>query len=256
MLWDASSISGYAIEASDGRVGIVADLLIEDVDWSIRWLIVDTGNWLSGRKVLLPLSALGQPDPALRKFPVKLNMQQVKDSPDIDTNMPVSRQMESDVIDYYSGGPYWGDGLIPMSNAIATPLVAPLYSLRSNPNDSGDAGASLKRNDPHLRSIAAMTGYHIHASDGEIGHVKDFLVEVDGWRIRYIMIDTNDWWPGEKVLISPFSVQEINWAERQIQLNVKRQQVKDAPPYNAVTTVDGAYNEKFLTYYGIEWVEA
>ena len=103
MLWDASSINGYAIEASDGRLGSVSDLLFEDVGWDIRWLVVDTGNWLSGRKVLLPLSALGQPDPALRQFPVKLNMQQVKDSPDIDTDMPVSRRMEADVFNYYGG---------------------------------------------------------------------------------------------------------------------------------------------------------
>jgi hypothetical protein len=89
MLWDASAINGYAIKASDGQVGTVKDLLFEDVSWVIRWLVVDTGNWLSGRKVLLPLSTLGQPDPALRHFPVKLTMQQVKDSPDIDTDRPV-----------------------------------------------------------------------------------------------------------------------------------------------------------------------
>lgn len=255
MLWDASSINGYAIEANDGRLGSVSDLLFEDVGWDIRWLVVNTGNWLSGRKVLLPLSALGQPDPALRQFPVKLTMQQVKDSPDIDTDMPVSRRMEADVFNYYGGEPYWGGGLIPMSNAIATPLVAPLYSSESNSSDPGGADSQLNGSDPHLRSIAAMTGYHIHASDGEIGHVEDFLVDVVGWRIRYIMVDTRDWWPGEKVLISPFSVREIDWADRQIQLDVKRQQVKDAPPYNPAITVDGAYDEKFLTYYGIGWVE-
>ncbi|MGB8182853.1 MAG: PRC-barrel domain-containing protein [Stellaceae bacterium] len=69
MLWDASAIIGCAIEASDGRLGTVSDLLFEDVSWAIRWLIVDSGNWLPGRKVLLPLSALGQPDRAQRRFP-------------------------------------------------------------------------------------------------------------------------------------------------------------------------------------------
>jgi hypothetical protein len=86
MLWDASAINGYAIEASDGRLGTVSDLLFKDIGWVIRWLVVDTGNWLSGRKVLLPLSALGR----LRQFPVKLTMQQVKDSPDVDTDQPVA----------------------------------------------------------------------------------------------------------------------------------------------------------------------
>ena len=95
MLWDASALDGYAIEASDGRIGSVSDFLFEDTSWKVRWLVVDTGGWLSGRKVLLPLSALEKPDPSLRQFPVKLTMQQVKDSPDIDTDRPVSRQHEN-----------------------------------------------------------------------------------------------------------------------------------------------------------------
>ena len=107
MLWDASAINGYAIEASDGRLGTVSDLLFEDVGWVIRWLVVDTGNWLPGRKVLLPLSALGHPDRALRHFPIKLTMQQVKDSPDVDTDLPVSRQIEAHVYDYFGWDPYW-----------------------------------------------------------------------------------------------------------------------------------------------------
>jgi hypothetical protein len=74
VLWDASAINGYAIEASDGRLGTVSDLLFEEVSWVVRLLVVDTGNWLPGRKVLLPLSVLGRPDRALRHFPVKLTM--------------------------------------------------------------------------------------------------------------------------------------------------------------------------------------
>ena len=123
MLWDASAIDGYAIKASDGRLGTVSDLLFEDVGWVVRWLVVDTGNWLSGRKVLLPLSALGRPDRALRHFPVKLTMEHVKDSPDVDTDQPVSRQIEAHVYDYFGRDPYWGGSFFPMmSNAIATPI--------------------------------------------------------------------------------------------------------------------------------------
>jgi hypothetical protein len=116
---------------------------------------------------------------------------------------------------------------------------------------------SPRRNDdPHLRSIEAVTGYHIHASDGEIGHVEDFLVDDAGWGIRYITVDTKNWWPGKRVLISPRSVREIDWADRLIQLDVNRQKVKDGPPYDTSITVDGAYDETFLTYYGIRWAAA
>jgi hypothetical protein len=252
MLWDASAINGYAIEASNGRLGTVSDSLFEDVSWVIRWLVVDTGNWLSGRKVLLPLWTLGQPDPALRHFPIKLTIQQVKDSPDVDTDQPVSRQIEAHVYNYYGWDPYWGGSNFGM-NAMATPVVAPLWS---TPRDPGSADAQRNEGNPHLRSIAAVTGYHIHATDGEIGHAEDFLVDDAGWGIRYVAVDTKNWWPGKKVLISPRTIREIDWADRLIHLNVNRQKVKDGPPYDPSITVDGAYDETFLTYYGIRWVAA
>ena len=241
MLWDASAINGYAIEASDGRLGTVSDLLFEDVGWVIRWLVVDTGHWLPGRKILLPLSALGQPDRALRHFPIKLTMQQVKDSPDVNTDLPVSRQIEARIHDYfvYWTGSFpanWSSSFPAMSSAMATPFVAPLYEPQSTSHDLAGSDAQTNEGDPHLRSIAAITGCHIHASDGKIGHVEDFLVNDAGWNIRYIKVDTRNWWPGERVLISPYSVREIDWLGRLVHVNVSRQEVKNAPPYNPSIT--------------------
>ena len=111
MLWNASAINGYAIAAKDGSLGSVSDFLFDDESWLIRWLIVDTGKWLSGRKVLLPPSVLGHPDPESREFSVRLTKQEVKDSPDIATDRPVSRQMEAKIYDHYGWYPYWGGGL-------------------------------------------------------------------------------------------------------------------------------------------------
>jgi hypothetical protein len=256
MLWDASAIIGYAIEASDGRLGTVSDLLFDDFGWIIRWLVVDTGHWLPGRKVLLPLSALGQPDSRLRHFPVKLTMQRVKDSPDVATDRPVSRQIEAQVHDYFGWDPYWSGSSPAMSNAMATRFVMPLYEPQPIVNGLLGADALLNDGDPHLRSIATVTGYHIHAIDGEIGHVEDFLVDDAGWNIRYIKVNSGNWWPGQQALISPFSVKEIDWAGKLVHINVSRQRIKDAPPYDPSITVDGAYEEKFLTYYGIRWVAA
>ena len=193
---------------------------------------------------------LGQPDRALRHFPVKLTMQQVKDSPDVDTDQPVSRQIEAHVYDYYGWDPYWGGSFFPMATRWRHRSSRRLLS-EPKPRDPGRADAQPNEGDPHLRSIATVTGYHIHATDGEIGHVEDFLVDDAGWNIRYIKVDTRNWWPGERVLISPHSVREIDWASRLMHLNVNRQKVKDSPPYDPSITVDGAYEEKFLTYYGI-----
>ena len=249
MLWDASAINGYAIEASDGRLGTVSDLLFEDAGWVVRWLVVDTGNWLPGRKVLLPLSALGRPDRALRHFPVKLTMEHVKDSPDVDTDQPVSRQIEAHVYDYFGWDPHWGGSFLPVSDAMATPFVAPLYEPGSTRPDLARAGAQPNESDPHLRSIATIIGCHIHVSDGEIGHVEDFLVDDAGWNIRYIKVDTRNWWPGEHVLISPYAVREIDWADRHVELNITRAQVKASPPWDSVAMVDHAYEEQLHGHY-------
>jgi PRC-barrel domain len=250
MLWNASAINGYAIAASDGAIGTVSDFLFDDSSWLVRWLVVDTGNWLSGRKVLLPTSVLGHLDHAGQKFAVRLTMQQVKDSPQIDTDRPVSRQMETSVYDYYGWSPYWGTGFymggygyIP-GGLTASPRVGP--GLR---REAEMAAARHRDDDLHLRSIEAVTGYHIHATDGDIGHVEDFLVEDADWSIHYLVVDTTNWWAGKKVLISPRSAHDIDWTDRMVNLDVDRQRVKDSPAYDAPTVVDRAYEKDFHRHY-------
>jgi hypothetical protein len=192
MLWDASAINGFAIEASDGPLGTVGDVLFEGVGWANRWLIVHAGKWLSGRKVLLPHSALGRPDRALRRFAVNLTRRQVEDSPNVDTDRPVSRQTENELYEHYGWHPYWGEDLYPVSET-----------------------------SPHLRSLASVRGYRVHATDGEIGHVEDFLVDDVGWSIRYVAVDARNWWPEQRLLVSRRSVQQIDWTDKKIYLSVR-----------------------------------
>jgi sporulation protein YlmC with PRC-barrel domain len=250
MLWNSSAIEGYTIAASDGDLGTISDLLFDDATWRIRWLVVDTGNWLPGRKVLLPPSVLGQLDPGRRVCPVKLTMQQVKDSPAIDTDLPVSRQMETNLYDHYGWSPYWGAGLYMGGFGYAGDAMAVSPMVGAMPREAESADTPRNDDDPHLRSVEAVTGYHIHASDGEIGHLKDFLVDDADWSIHYLVVDTTNWWPGKLVLISPRSASDINWADRLVNLDVDRQRVKDSPPYDAATTVDGTYEQRFHDYYG------
>jgi hypothetical protein len=267
MLWNASMIRGYAIAASDGRLGTVSDFLFDDSSWLVRWLVVDTGKWLSGRKVLLSPFVLGHLDPKEREFTVELTMRQVKDSPDVDTDRPVSRQMETNIYDYYGWSPYWGNGFFTnrygyIGDALKvaptpgfTDTVASTDPADRESDERDQAITHMARSDdPRLRSIEAVTGYHIEARDGEIGHVEDFLIDDADWSIHYLLINTKNWWPGKKVLISPLSVLEIDWLDNLVKVNVDRQKVKDCPAYDPSMTVDQAYDERFLTYYGIRWV--
>jgi sporulation protein YlmC with PRC-barrel domain len=251
MLRSPSSITGYAIAASDGHLGTVSDFLFDDRSWLVRWLIVETGSWLSGRKVLLPAFALGHLDQERREFSVRLTMQQIKDSPDINTERPVSRQMETGIYDYYGWSPYWNSGLLMdgYGYGYGGGAMMPLSTFGSSRREEDIVASDRSGDDPHLRSIQAVTGYHIHAKDGEIGHVDDFLFEEADWSIHYLVVDTKNWWPGKMVLISPRSVSNIDWTDNLVNLNVDRQNVKDAPAYDASITVDRAYEQQFHNYY-------
>jgi len=250
MLWNASAINGYAIAASDGQIGTVSDFLFDDISWLVRWLVVDTGNWLSGRKVLLPPSVLGQLDVKEQKFSVTLTKQQIKDSPEIDTDRPVSRQMETSVYDYYGWSPYWGTGFYMGGYGYMPGGKAESPYLGARRRDEEIAEAQHSHEDVHLRSVEAVTEYHIHASDGEVGHVEDFLIEDADWSICYLVVDTKNWWPGKRVLISPRSAKDIDWADWLVSLDVDRQRVKDSPEYDTSITVDGAYEDRFRNYCG------
>ena len=185
MLWNASAVKGYAIAASDGRIGTVSDFLFDDANWAVRWLVVDTGAWLSGRKVLLPPSALGHLNREGREFSVGLSMQQVKDSPDIATDWPVSRQMETDLYDYYGWSPYWGMGLYMGGYGYSGSSMVDLSYMEAMRRAERTADTRRKDDDPHLRSTEAVTGYHVHASDGEVGHVEDFVLDDADWSIHF-----------------------------------------------------------------------
>jgi len=130
--------------------------------------------------------------------------------------------------------------------------VMPPLGYRQREEQREERMSDLHRadDDPHLRSVKVVTGYHIHAQDGEIGHVEDFLVEDTDWSVHYLVVDTRNWWPGKRVLISPRSAKEIDWTDKLVYLDVDRQKVKASPAYSAATTVDQAFEDQFHDHYG------
>jgi len=247
MLRTASTIKGYAIAASDGVIGTVSDFLFDDTRWSVRWLVVATGSFFTRREVLLPTSAVTHLSPDEKQFSVDLTIQQVKNSPDVDTNLPVSRQTEGMLYDSYGWSPYWGRGAFAGGYGFVSGGMQDLPSPGSW-REQRDV-ENLDDGDPHLRSIAAVTGYHIEATDGDIGHVEDFLLRDGKWHIDYLVVDTNNWWPGKKVLISPASIKSIDWADRSVEISVARQTVKDSPAYDPSTAIDASYEKQFSRHY-------
>lgn len=248
MLRHASEIDGYSIGATDGPIGKITDFLFDDQTWLVRWIVVDMGGVLSPQKVLIPTSALGHVNHIGRQFAVRLTKAQVEDSPSIDTAVPVSRLMETNLFDYYGWTPYWSDGFYMGGYGYEGGAIAPpglgLTPQKHRPDTFLEAHA-----DRHLRSVREVTGYHVHASDGQVGHVGEFLLEDQDWSIHYLVVDTQNWWPGKKVLISPRSIQSVDWSLRSVMLSIARQSIKDSPAYDGSQAVDRAYEYAYHGYY-------
>jgi len=241
MLRLASSFKGYTIEASDGKVGVVSDVLFDDKTWQLRWLVIDTGGWLSERKILLHPGSLERPDNTLHAFVAKLTRAQVEASPEIAQDAPVSMQMEQDLRGYYGwNANYYDNGIAP------APVIAPPQGLAPEPGDAAASGHM----DHHLRSLAEVSRYGIEALDGNIGHFETFLIDDEAWTIRYLVVDTMNWWMGKHVLIAPSSVKNIDWQQRTVALDLTCYKIKGSPAWDNSGPIDRAYEQVLRLYYG------
>ncbi|MFZ0288283.1 MAG: PRC-barrel domain-containing protein [Candidatus Sulfotelmatobacter sp.] len=246
MLKNANHLKGLVIQARDGEIGTVDQLYFDDESWAIRYLTVKTGGWLEDREVLISPFSVTNLDWPAKRLDVALTKKQVENSPSIDTQRPVSRQYETEYLGYYGygnywGGPYlWGPGDYPSSltNRIATPEEALAERIRRASMDS------------HLRSSAAMTGYHIEAEDGEIGHVAGFVMDDETWAIRYIEVATHNLWPGKKVLFSPAWIQKVSWVDSKVYVGLYRDAIQTAPLFVDSVPLTREYEDRLYRHYG------
>jgi uncharacterized protein YrrD len=234
MVFSLRSMIGYPIRANDGDLGTVLDFYFDDVTWTIRYMVAETGTRPSGRKVLISLVALGKPDWKSRTFSVNLTCDQVRNSPDINTEMPVYRQHEVELHEYYQWPRYWEGGY--GGTFGITPF--PLFENNSGKESSG----SKQVGDPHLRSTHNVTGCHILATDGGVGYVGDFVVDGETWTLRDLVVNTGKWLPGKKVLISPAWIKSFNLADSSICIDRSREAVKNCPEFDPLTP-SGISNE-------------
>ena len=226
MLRSLNALVGYAIGARDGEMGEVRDFFFDDTSWTIRYLVVETGGWLSRRRVLISPAALEEPDWENRRFPVSLTKEQVRHSPDVDTDKPVARQQEILMNTYYGWPHYW---------SIEPIFSAPALPAPETPPEEPEPALG----DPHVRSFKEVSGYRAEASDGEAGQVGDFLTEAGGWAIRSLVVDTGNWLSGKKVLIPVREIASVWWAGKEVRLRLGREQVESSPAYDAASVAAG-----------------
>jgi len=261
MLRKTKDLLDLAIGATDGTIGEVDDLYFDDESWAVRYLVVDAGSWLSSRKVLISPIAAGKPDWENKLLPVSLTREQVKNSPDIDTEMPVTRQHETDYLDYYSYPYYWGGLGLWGSGGYPNMLIPGYGGYGSAADIRAEADGAQARtearqrqteseSDPHLRSCNAVVGYHIQATDGEIGHVQGLLVDEESWAIRYLVVSTSNWWLGHDVLLAPQWIKSVNWAEQTVAVDLTRDALKQAPWFDSALPLDREMEIAVYKHYG------
>jgi sporulation protein YlmC with PRC-barrel domain len=243
MLRSIKALYNYVLAAKDGETGRCKDFLLDDKRWTIRYMVADTGKWLPGRKVLISPLSLGEPDWESRLLPVLLTRKAIEDAPSLDQDAPVSRQHEIRWARHYGLPFYWlGEGLWGTADRPAALVIQNLPEIM--PDETTD------NMDSHLRSASEITGYKIEAADGDIGHVEDFIMDDDNWRIRYMVVDTSNWLPGRKVLVDICWINTIDWLASRIKINLSREQVKASPHYDPSAPVNREYEIRLYDFYG------
>ena len=239
MLTKAYSLISYQLDSLDGRIGKVKGFYFDDQFWAIRYLIVDTGEWLPGRQVLLSPQALSRVNDATDLITVALTKKQIEDSPSLADHKPVSRQFEDAYYCHYGWPPYW------TGVSIESP-----YSARSDESDKKMRPEQTENGaDRHLRSTHEVSKYSVHAIDGGIGHVEDFIIDDDTWTIRYLVVCTSDWWVGKKVLISPQWIQRISVFHTEVFIDLSRENIKQSPEFTDEALLTRDYEASLYQHY-------
>ncbi len=242
MVRDIAQFRGSALRSKGGgEFGKVKDILFDEKGWRLRYLVVDTGSWLSGRKVLVPASFMQGADMVRETIPVSLIREEIENSPPVDDDEPVSRKRERELDSYYGSGLVWSPG--ELGSHVPPPA-------EGKPGHVATGATDDASHDPDLRSTREVLGYRIEASDGEIGHVDGFLADDEEWIIRYAIVDTRNWLPGRKVILSTRWLDAIVWGDSKMRVNLTRDEIRRSPEWQSLEDVNREYEELLHAHYG------
>lgn len=242
MLIKVKTLKGYKLNGIDGEIGSVDEIFFDDKYWTVRYLVVDAGSWFTNRRVLISPYFIQSINTEAELVKVNLTKQQIYDSPEWESDKPVSRQYEESYTSYYGTPNYWGGTMM-----WGTYDVLVRDSEKWNVNDSEKDSW-----DPNLRSTKDVSGHDFEAIDGEIGHVDDFIVDDDSWTIRYFVLETNSWFSSRKTLISTQWIDRISWDEEKVYINTSREIINHVPEYDEDMVLTREYETQLHTYYNRE----
>jgi hypothetical protein len=243
MLRSLKDLEQYKVSATDGDIGSVANFLMDDESWTVRYLVVATGGFFDTREVLITPISFREVDFSAKRFRLRIAKVKVKNSPSVNLDLPVSQQYEREFYAYYDYPYYWGYGGVWGMGGYPGAMASGAYD--RSPDRPGEPPP-----DRHLRSAKDVTGYHIEATDGSIGHVEDFVVDDETWEVGYMVVATTNWWPGKNVLIAPEWATRISWVDRKIYVGMTRDAIRGGPEWSATFPVEPSYAQALSIHYG------
>lgn len=252
-IFPASALQKADLRATDGVVGRVDDLLFDDHLWRVRYLVIDTGGWLAGRRVLISPAAVRTHEEHC--LTASLSRAQVESSPGAGT-AGLTRADEEKLHEHYRWPPYWGgvaggfglagDVMPDPATRVPPPHAdAPLTGASGSPARAG-AGVAAH---PELRSARHLRTKPMHATDGEIGEIDDLLIDTVAWQVRYLVVDTRRWWPGGRVIVAPAWLAGVDWDTGHVSAALSRDAIKASPKYEAEAPLSHEYAERLHRHY-------
>jgi hypothetical protein len=243
-----NDVIGYRVHAVDGQIGRVSDFYFDDHTWTIRYMVVETGEWINRNKVLLSPAVFKKISWGSKEFNTNLTKEQVRNSPDIDTDKPITRKHEAELHIYYGWPVYW-TGISGYYGA-GVPIMGyvPMDFVRSNEKGEG-VSSYIPKGDPNLRSINEMTGYKALADNEVIGHIESFIIDDETWVIKYLQVNAKKLVHGSKLIISPHWIGDVNWVESKISIDLPTEIIKNSPEFDHSKTIGPDYEDILCSYY-------
>ncbi len=215
MIQSVTNLYGASLAATDGSIGSIEDFYFDDQSFAVRYLVADTGSWLSGRLILLSPFAFGSFDQQRKELPVQLTRYQIEDSPPITRHQPITRQHEIDHFGHYGWPSYWEGSSLWGPSSYPVVIQAAPWGLTNQEKHH-------HREDRFLQSAKDIMGYEIHTTDGVIGTLADILIDDTQWLIKDFIIETGHWYSGKRIRLLPEHIQRIRSQDSVIVVNLTK----------------------------------
>lgn len=282
MFTNASNLLGYSIIGIDGYIGPLVDLYIDDWQWIIRYLVVEISEPQESVKYLISPFSVGKVNFDSKEISVALTLSKIKNSPEYNTNIPISRQYELALRRYYEWPIYWEQssfrdpppaGLVendllnmdevgrPIEEQPLTPDTEDILSDTSEssvPDEPDDqeiieAEFGLPEEEvqfsTELRSFVELKGYRIQTTDSDNSALENLILDDSDWDSRYLVINLHNSHENELVLLTLHFIQQINWGNNRIFVSLSQEQLQNAPVFSPPFQITTDFEKKVYNYY-------